>query len=167
MSTLRVLQLLLYSVGVVGMGVGIYWFYRRPSRIAISVVTTASVFALMLGHTLPVLLLAVSGSYGSARVIEVHCEQGQKHHIRYQFSVGVTFVEKLGRDGYGNPTCESIKTGYLGRVTYLPNDPTVHVWGIASIYLRERIVVLLLILIVVPIVSYTAVMKRVGGVKGS
>jgi len=101
------------SLGAIGMGLGMYWYYRRPTSLAISIVVTVSVFALYLSNMLPYLWLATSGTSGSAKVIEVYCQQGQKHHIRYQFSAGSAIVDELGPDGYGNPTCEVIKVGDL------------------------------------------------------
>ncbi|MDR3393101.1 MAG: hypothetical protein P4L77_15340 [Sulfuriferula sp.] len=162
MNILNVFQILLFSLGSVGVALGLYWYYRQHSPLAIAIVTTASVFAMFLGNMLPYLWLTTSGISAPARVVEVDCRQGEKHHIRYQFSVGTTIVNELGSDGYGNPTCEAIKAGDSGLVTYIPSEPSVHVWGNASEYLGERLAGLLLVLVCVPIFSYAGVRKRVG-----
>ena len=162
MSILNGFQIFLFSAGAIGMGWGLYWYYRRPLPLAISIIVTASVFAMFLSSTLPYLWLVTSCTSGSAKVVEVDCRKGEKHHIRYQFSVGFTIVNELGSDGYGNPKCEAIKVGDSGLVTYIPSEPSVHVWGNASEYLGERLVGLLFVLVCVPIFSYAGVKKRVG-----
>jgi hypothetical protein len=161
MSILNIFQIVLYSAGAIGVCLGMNWYFRRPLPLVISIVVTASVFAMFLGNTLPYLWLATSGNNGSARVVAVDCLKGEKHHIRYEFSVGSTFVNDLGSDGYGNPTCEVLKVGNFGVVTYISSDPSVHVWGKASEYLGERLVGLLVMLVSVPIFSYAGVKKRV------
>lgn len=57
------------------------------------------------------------------------------------FFAGTTLVDDLGPDGYGNKTCELIKAGDIGDVTYLEDNPKIHVWGRANEYLSERIAV--------------------------
>ena len=160
MSILYVLQVMLFSVGAIGVGFGMNWYFRRPLPFAISIVFTASVFAMLLGNTLPYLWLATSGNSGSARVVEVDCLKGEKHHIRYEFSVGSTIVSDLGTDGYCNLSCEDLKVGNLGIVTYISSEPSVHVWGKASEYLGERLVGSLVVLVCVPIFSYAGGKKR-------
>lgn len=160
MSTLKIFQVFLIVLGAIGVSLAFYWFHRRPSPIATSILFTASVLILILGHTLPFIWLVVWGSSGSARVVEVDCGRSQKHHIRYTFAVGSTFVEHLGSDGYGNPTCEAIKVGDMGLVTYLPSEPNVQVWGRAKDYVGERLLAMLIVLVCLPVFSYIGVKKR-------
>ena len=155
------LEVLSMVVGLVGIGFGLYLFYRRPSVLLIPIIITVSTLIIVLGQTLSFIWLANNGEIGYATVTNLDCRSGQKHHIHYQFSVGRILVDDIGPDGYGNHSCESIRIGDQGLVTYVANEPTIHVWGRAREYLTERLVVCLLVLVLLPIISYFGVQKRI------
>ena len=154
---MKFLQILSIILGLIGMCFAFYRYYLRPSVLAIPVIVTASALILILGQTLPFIWLVAFGKLGLATVTGIDCESGQKHHVRYQFSVGPTLITDQGPDGYGNTSCTSIRVGDSGLVTYVPADPTIHVWGRAVEYLF----VLLLALVLAPIISYLGVRKRI------
>lgn len=161
MPVIKFLQILSTIFGLAGIGFASYWYYRRLSVVGIPVIVAVSILALALGQTLPFVWLVTAGKTNLATVVKVDCLPGQKHHIQYQFSVGSDLVDDIGPDGYGNPTCEFVKAGDSGMVTYIPNEPTIHVWGRASEYLIERLVASLLALVLVPTFSFFAVRKKI------
>lgn len=154
-------QTLSIVFGLVGVACSFYWYYRRPSVVVVPIVVTASLLILIIGQTLPIIWLAASGKIVMTEVTGVDCQSGKKHHIYYRFSVETNLINDLGSDGYGNTPCKSIRIGDSGMVTYMPNDPTTHIWGKAMEYLVERLAAALFVLVLVPIFSYFGVRKRI------
>ena len=156
---MKLIQIMLITLGLFGLGLTHYLFSFRPSLLAVPVSASAAVLLLLFGLTLPSAWLAVYGKQGVAIVSGIECESGKKHHVYYHFLADKKLIKGVGGDGNGNPLCTALHIGDSGVVTYLPGDPDVQVWGLPRISMDERLLACLLALVLVPIISCRGVRK--------
>lgn len=157
MHKLTIFQYLLYLVAIVGMGFTYVIYARHYSAVKITVLLTASIFLLILSNGIPYIWLFFSGVAGKGSVVAIDCERGEKHHVHYSFSDGSVVINDTSLDGYGNLTCDKLKIGDSGVVTYIESEPTIHVWGKAYIHLGEHLILLLFVMLGVPVISYSSI----------
>jgi hypothetical protein len=78
--------------------------------------------------TLPLIALTAVGVPSEAKVVAIECPKGQKHYVRFEYSVdNRTFSSKTSTADFPG-ACESLKPGTIGSVIYLPGAPHTSVW---------------------------------------
>lgn len=146
-------------LGIIGLA-----FYAIRSRRGQFDYWTSSVFAMAVmlvvaSFFFSEMMLVKYGLQAQATVLNVDCVPGKKHHIYFRFSVGQTVYESMTA-GSESSNCENISVGTAGVVTYMPGDPSIHIWGSLRQYLGESIAVLLFTLLVVGFLAFRDVYKR-------
>jgi hypothetical protein len=149
MNKFHIIQILFAFVSIFGFGFAIYWhkFFRVSA--AISIALSIAIFTMVMSLSSDLLWMTLYGVKANARVVGVDCEQGKKHHITYEFTVNNHTFKDMGADGGGNKTCDQIKVGEYGFITYLPNMPSIHVWGDAKTQFYDLLFGMLLMTIIV------------------
>jgi hypothetical protein len=139
-------------------------FYAIRSRRGQFDYWTSSIFAICV--TLVVanfffseMMLVRNGLQTQSTVLKVDCMPGKKHHIYFRFSVDQTVYESMAA-GSESGDCENISVGTVGVVTYMPGNPSIHIWGSTRRYFSESIAMLLFTLLMVGFLAFRDVYKR-------
>ncbi len=94
--------------------------------------------------------LAIKGIDANAVVTETACTRQMP--ISYRFKVGEQSYEGRGGDGFGNPSCASLKSGDQFLISYLPANPGVNVPGDPAARLTSEISAIAMLALFVPII---------------
>ncbi|MCE3605430.1 hypothetical protein LXA47_17735, partial [Massilia sp. P8910] len=159
MDTIFLLKYISLALGLAGCSLASYRLKHGSFGRSSAFIFVAAAMLLVMGFFLPQIMLAKVGRETPGVVVAVDCEQGKKHHIHFRFAVGTIEFNSMTA-GSESANCEKLTLGTFGTVTYLPSDPTVHVWGSIWTYLGERIAGTLFVLALISFILYKAVSKR-------
>lgn len=156
MSTPELLHWFLLSMCFVGLG-AVFWVRNLNHPFLVPVLFTASFLALYVGTLVSPAFLMIQGEALPATVQSVECQAGKKRFIHYLFIAGTQRIHdrSLDRPNNGNLSCEFLKAGDVGFVTYLPADPSVHLWGHPHERFFELLTFIPLVLLIFPIVLHS------------
>lgn len=157
MDTIFLLKYTALALALVVCSVAVYRLRSGTFGTSSVLMFVTAITLFVIGFFLPQIMLAKIGRETPGMVVAVDCEQGKKHHIHFRFVVGKIQFDSMTA-GSESPNCEKIKLGTVGTVTYLPSDPSIHIWGSIGVYQGERIAGMLFLLALI-FFSYMAASK--------
>lgn len=159
MDIIFLLKYISLALGLAGCSLAVYRLKYASFGLSSAFIFVTAVMLLIMGFFLPQIMLAKVGRETPGMVVAVDCEQGKKHHIHFRFAVGEIVFNSMTA-GSESANCEKITPGTFGTVTYLPSDPTVHIWGSMCTYLGERIAGMFFALVLISFFSYKALTRN-------